>query len=399
MYRKRFVAFITILFLLLYSAVVTASQPISVTINGRALVMDTHPVVRDGRTLVPLRAIFEALGASVGWDAGTKTITGIRNEITVVLQIDNPIARVNSNAITLDVPPAVIGGRTLVPTRFIAESLGARVNWDGRTKTVSVETGAAAVVAVKTVSAQVIRITDGDTIRVRLESGKEEAVRLIGVDTPESTREVEPFGKEATAFTQRRIDGKTVLLEMDVSERDRFGRLLAYVWLVQPANDNETEVRAKMFNAELLLQGYAQVMTIPPNVKYADMFVKFEREARDGNKGLWVAATPIGDTVSGIVIASVDLRAESVTIENRSTNSIDISGWVLVSEIGNQRFTLPAGTVVPAASGIAVVSGPNATAGAGRLLWTRSHIWNNDGDPAVLLDAGGREVSRRERTE
>ena len=151
-----------------------------------------------------------------------------------------------------------------------------------------------------------------------------------------------------------------------------------------------------MFNAELMLQGYAQVMTIPPNVKYADMFVKFEREARNAGKGLWAGTTPIVEPVSGIVITLVDLRAESVTIENRSTNGIDVSGWVLISEIGDQRFTFPVGTIIPAGAGIDVVSGPNATAGAGRLLWTRSHIWNNDGDPAVLLDAAGREVSRKE---
>ena len=395
--KMRFGAFVMMLsILLLFPAVTMANQPINVTVNHRALVMDTQPVIRDGRTLVPLRAIFEALGASVEWDAGTRTITGKRDNRTIILQIDNPTARVNDRAVPLDVPPTVIGGRTMVPTRFIAESLGARVVWDGPTRTVSVVTDEAAVIAVKTISAQIIRITDGDTIRVRLESGKEEAVRLIGVDTPESTREVEPFGKEAAAFTQRRLDGKTVFLEMDVFERDRFGRLLAYVWLTQPANDNETEVRAKMFNAELMLQGYAQVMTIAPNVKYADMFVKFEREARGGNKGLWADAAPIVEPVSGIVIAAVDLRAESVTIENGSTNGIDVSAWVLVSEIGDQRFTFPTGTVIPAGASISVVSGPNVTAGAGRLFWTRSHIWNNDGDPAVLMDAVGREVSRRD---
>ena len=151
---------------------------------------------------------------------------------------------------------------------------------------------------VKAVSVRVIRVTDGDTIRVRLECGIEERVRFIGVDTPESTREVEPFGEEAAAFTQSKLDGETVFLEMDVTERDRFGRLLAYVWLAEPVNDNETEVRAKMFNAELLLQGYAQVMTIPPNVKYAEMFLKFEREARGTGKGLWTTAAPIGDDVS-----------------------------------------------------------------------------------------------------
>jgi len=74
------------------------------------------------------------------------------------------------------------------------------------------------------------------------------------------------------------------------------------------------------------------------------------------------------------VIAAVDLRAESVTIENRSTNGIDVSGWVLISEIGDQRFTFPTGTVIPVGASITVVSGPDATAGAGRLLWTRWRI-------------------------
>jgi len=394
--KKNLVALVVVLFLLSCSVVAIAIEPIGVTVNGRALVMETQPVVRDGRTLVPLRAIFEALGASVEWDARTQTITGKRNGTTVTLQIDNPVARINNNAVSLDTPPTVISGRTMVPTRFIAESLGAKVVWNGLTRTVSITTDEVAVVVTKIASVRVIGVTDGDTIRVRFESGKEQIVRLIGVDTPESTREVEPFGKEAAAFTQRRLNGKTVFLEMDISERDRFGRLLAYVWFVQPVNDNEAEVRAKMFNAELLLQGYAQTMTITPNIKYADMFAEFEREARDDNKGLWMDVAPEVELVSGIVISSVDLRAESVTVKNRSANSIDVSGWILISETGNQRFVFPSGTTVPVGLSISVVSGPNAMAGSNRLLWTRSHIWNNDGDPAVLLDAKGREISRRE---
>jgi micrococcal nuclease len=116
---------------------------------------------------------------------------------------------------------------------------------------------------------------------------KEEKVRFIGVNTPESTKEIEPYGKEASAYTKTRLDGRKIWLELDVEERDRYGRLLAYIWLEQPASDSEPEVRAKMFNAELLLNGYAQVMTIPPNVKYADLFVKLQQEAREANKGLW----------------------------------------------------------------------------------------------------------------
>lgn len=394
MLKMRFVVILSVL--LIFLSVAVASQPISVTVNGRSLTMDTQPVIRDGRTLVPLRAIFEALGAAVEWDAATNTITGKSSDKTIILQINNRTARVNNNTMALDVPPAIISGRTMVPTRFIAESLGARVNWDGHARRVSVETGEIVAPVLRSIPAQVIRITDGDTIRVRLESGIEENVRLIGVNAPESTREVEPFGKEAAAFTQNRLGGKTVFLETDVSERDRFGRFLAYVWLTQPGSGNAAEVRAKMFSAELLLAGYAQVMTISPNVKYANMFVEFEREARNAGRGLWAtAAAPVGGTVSGIVIASVDLVGEIVILENRSLNSIDISGWVLVSEVGNQRFTFPSGTVIAANSSITVVSGPNATAGTGRLVWTRSHIWNNDGDPAVLLNLASVEVARK----
>ncbi|MBS3986232.1 MAG: thermonuclease family protein [Selenomonadales bacterium] len=367
-----------------------AEQPISVVVNGRALVMDVPPVIRSGRTLVPLRAIFEALGASVEWNDATRTITGRRAETTITLQIDNPSATVNTARVTLDVPPTIVGGRTLVPARFIAESLGARVGWNEQTRTVTVDS---ATTAIRTSAVQVTSITDGDTIRVRLSSGQEERVRLIGVDTPESTTEIEPFGKEAAAFTRQQLEGKTVHLELDVSERDRFGRLLAYIWLEQPTSDTVAEVRAKMFNARLLLEGFARIMTIAPNVKYSEMFVTLEREARNANKGLWAATAPPATTT--VAITEVDLAGERVVIANRGQTSVDISGWVLVSENGNQRFTFPAGTVIAMGSSIMVVSGPNATAGPGRLVWTRSHIWNNEGDPAVLLDNTGREVSRR----
>jgi len=392
--RIRVVALAVMVVLLLFPGPGSAIQPISVIVNGRTITMDVPPVIREGRTLAPLRAIFEALGASVEWDATTSTITSRRNDRTIILQIDHPTARVNNAPIALSVPPVVIGGRTMVPVRFIAESLGATVTWNEQTRTVIVQTDDATMVTVRTIPAQVTSVTDGDTIVVRLESGKEERVRLIGVDTPENTSQVEPFGREAANFTKERVGGQPVFLETDTSERDRFGRLLAYVWFAQPASDNEAEVRAKMFNAELLLQGFANVMTVPPNVKYSALFLRLEQEARNARTGLWAATAPIGGIASGVVVVSVDLAGEVVTITNRSAQSVDVSGWVLVSEVGNQRFTFPSGTVVATNSSITVVSGPNATAGTGRLVWTRSLIWDNDGDPAVLQDAGGREVSR-----
>ncbi|NSW83511.1 MAG: thermonuclease family protein [Syntrophothermus sp.] len=146
----------------------------------------------------------------------------------------------------------------------------------------------------KLIPAEVTRVVDGDTLWVRIGT-REEKVRLIGVNTPEISHsglgiKEEPYGKEAFEYTRKHSEGRQVFLELDVGERDRYGRLLAYVWLDRPGNDGEAEVRAKMYNAELLLNGYAQVMTVPPNVKYADFFVKLEREAREQAKGLWGAA-------------------------------------------------------------------------------------------------------------
>lgn len=108
------------------------------------------------------------------------------------------------------------------------------------------------------------------------------------MDTPESTKVVEPYGREATAFTRKRLLGKTVYLEKDVSEKDRYGRVLRYVWLVvPPAKPTKGQVRKHLFNAILVLEGYAQVATYPPDVKYADLLVGFQREAREAGRGLW----------------------------------------------------------------------------------------------------------------
>lgn len=133
---------------------------------------------------------------------------------------------------------------------------------------------------------KVVRVIDGDTF-VAMTGKGEEKVRLIGVNAPEYTTKREPYGREATAFAYRMLQGKVVYLELDAQERDKYGRVLAYVWYSPPPNRSEAEVRRRMFNAETLLKGYAQVMTVPPNVRYSDMFVRFQREARDARRGLW----------------------------------------------------------------------------------------------------------------
>ena len=125
------------------------------------------------------------------------------------------------------------------------------------------------------------KVVDGDTFWIDDGSIKGIKIRLIGVDAPESrntgTRTKGYFGKESSDYLASLIAGKKIRLEYDVGHFDRYGRTLAYVYL-----EDGTFV-----NADLVKTGYATVMTVPPNVKYADTFLKLERKARNQNKGLW----------------------------------------------------------------------------------------------------------------
>ena len=129
-----------------------------------------------------------------------------------------------------------------------------------------------------TIEGTVVRVVDGDTINVQLVD-RVEKIRYIGVNTPEIHHPIkggEPGGRAAADVNRGLVGGRRVRLELDVQTRDRYGRLLAYVW-----------VGDTMVNAELVRLGYAQVMTVPPNVRYQDLFVKLQRQARDAHRGLW----------------------------------------------------------------------------------------------------------------
>ena len=141
--------------------------------------------------------------------------------------------------------------------------------------------------------ATVIRVIDGDTLKINYQD-KEQSIRLIGIDTPESKANkkankdamrsgqdiatITAMGKQATAFVKKLVKaGDTVTLEFDVQKYDKYNRLLGYVYLPD----------GRMLNEEIIKNGYASVMTIPPNVKYQVKFVNAYRNARENGRGLW----------------------------------------------------------------------------------------------------------------
>ncbi|WP_018705778.1 thermonuclease family protein [Siminovitchia fordii] len=131
---------------------------------------------------------------------------------------------------------------------------------------------------VKGEKVKVTRVVDGDTIEVDL-NGKSEKVRMILVDTPETKHPrlgVQPFGPEASKFTTKTLENQMVTLELGTQERDKYGRLLAYVW-----------IEDKLFNNMLLEKGFARVAVYPPNTKYLDEFEATQEKAKKKGIGIW----------------------------------------------------------------------------------------------------------------
>ena len=146
-------------------------------------------------------------------------------------------------------------------------------------------TGDEAAVSRDGANATVVRVVDGDTVQVDID-GQREKLRLIGIDTPETVKPDTPvqcYGPEASAFTKQLLpEGTAVRIERDVEARDDYGRLLGYVYR---ADDG------LFVNLEIVSQGYASLLTFPPNVAHVDEFVAAARAAERANLGLWSACS------------------------------------------------------------------------------------------------------------
>ncbi len=183
-----------------------------------------------------------------------------------------------------------------------------------------------------TIPATVDRVVDGDTLKVTLEDRyRVETIRLLLVDTPETkhpSKPIQPYGPEASQFAKEKLEGKEIGVEIDVSERDKYGRLLAYVWLGD-----------QMFNEMLLEEGLARVAYIyQPNVKYVDTFQEIQRKAQEEGKGIW----SIEDYVREEGFNESFEASDSTSSDKGSQGGCDIKGNI--NSKGDKIYHVPEGS-------------------------------------------------------
>lgn len=227
----------------------------------------------------------------------------------------------------------------------------------------------------------VAAVVDGDTITL----GDGVKVRYLGINAPEQGQ---PFFSEALGLNRKLVAGKRVRLELDAERRDRYGRLLAYVF-----------VGDEMVNLRLIREGLAHVLVIPPNLRYSDAFIRVQREARAARRGIWGRLTgPFKITTLHADAKGddrVNLNDEYVRVANLEERPMNLRGFRISDRYGHtyifRSVILPPGHTLLLFSG----SGKDLLDSGGqvKLYWNSDWpIWNNEGDTAFLRDPEGRLV-------
>lgn len=220
----------------------------------------------------------------------------------------------------------------------------------------------------------VARVVDGDTLQ--LESG--ERVRLLGINAPERGQF---YFEEATSRLEELVEGKKVKLEKDIEGKDRYGRLLRYVFL-----------KGQNINVKLIREGYAHVYVIPPNVKYEEELRKAEEEAKAKGKGIWQPSE-----VRCIEIANFhwnakgwdgkNLNDEYIVFQNTGSQAVNLTGWRVKDE-ANHIYTFPHFILKPKAK-VTLLSGCGQSNKTNLYWCSGGAIWNNGGDTLYLRDSKG----------
>lgn len=264
-------------------------------------------------------------------------------------------------------------------------SVGENVQPDARVQGVAEEIVTSTINSARSV--KVIRVLDGDTIEI--EGG--ERVRYLGINAPESGQ---PFSTEATRENERLVAERTVNLEFDVQTQDRYGRLLAHIW-----------VGDVLVNKEIVRNGYAVTETIQPNVKYQDLMLAAEQEARAACRGLWAGLCSSKTEGSCVKIVNINADApgddnknkngEWIEIKNTCGQDISMTGWLLKDSSASNKYQFK-DYIFEGANSVVIYSGCGVDT-QDKLYWQcpegRYAVWNNTGDHAFLYDASDNLVA------
>jgi micrococcal nuclease len=230
------------------------------------------------------------------------------------------------------------------------------------------ETGRAAQV-----TGTVSQVLDGDTFH--LDDGRQ--VRCLGIDAPEKG---DALADDATKKLNQLIGGKPVRLELGRPERDRDGRLLAYVFLGKT-----------LVNAEVLRQGCAHVRR-PVLAKYKQQLLDAQNDARAAGRGLWRKAAEVNLVISKVQARPPrgevpELIAEYIVIENQGDRALNMTGWT-VSDEANRRYLIPNFVLAPKAR-VTLYTGLGKNTDTNLFWGSRTAVWNDDGDTVFIKDAAG----------
>lgn len=286
------------------AAAASVGDPPRVILNGQQLYFEVNPVIENGRTLVPVRTIYEAMGAEVGWNEASRTVTSGKGAINVVMPIGSITPRVNGITTTLDVPPRIVAGRTLAPLRFVGEAFGARVSWDDNTRTIYINNGSVAKPPAVRINPNLVNIRSGPST-------------LTAVVDQAGSREVLSVLAEQDGWFQ-------------VSRRGRTGWLAS--WLVTATNQPPTpapQIRTVVLDAG---HGGSEPGASGSVLREKDVNLKITLKVGEllKQKGIPVAYTRTGDQYVGLENRSAlanNLNAGLfVSIHNNASSNISVSG-------------------------------------------------------------------------
>jgi len=292
---KRVITFLAAIFLFysLAPAVYSleSTSKIAVQFDGVPVAYEVSPILKKGYVLVPMRAIFEQLGAEVKWDSNTSAVYANKGDKMLAYRIGDKVAELNGDMIQLAAPGEIINGSTMVPIRFVAEAFGSTVRWDKNNNTVRIQSA-------PKVDAEVIQVLDGMYIVLKYKNDKQETViehvRLAGISPIRN-------GMEATEYIRATLPLGTKVKVDFRGSRDRNTNL----WVSVYKGDGS------FLNNDLVRKGYAKSTLISKDSYLQALLMPLQKEAQSSRQGVWAKTDPY--IVQPIKTASLDTEVAIIT--------------------------------------------------------------------------------------